>query len=219
MIRLGCFAVIAAVVCIGLGIQAWIAAAHSSKDPVTIKYSDLKGWQRDQNPYVTVNDLFIASFDGIVGKKAGTRTAWIPAIDAGGSFAADLRKWTDARGGPDTFPRKGGLRLLIKTTDTSDQHLMSLMSQHSITGMLVDNDVGIIKGMMLNKYYDSGEVRRCLVIEEGATPAGTLIIAGYFGGGLALLLLGLGLIVGPALGRRKAPVLAPEPTFAPPPQT
>ncbi|MBX3402530.1 MAG: hypothetical protein KF699_03860 [Phycisphaeraceae bacterium] len=208
MRRLGCLLVLAALGGITVGIGMLITASRATAEPVRINIADLTARQIDINPHVIVEGIFPCSVDAIIGRVRRKDAAWMPAIPATPQFVAALREWRERKGSIDSFPRQPGVKLLIKSSNTSDEHLLSLMGQSSIQGMLVKNDIGIVKGAALKKGYPGLVSTSCILLHEGAAPPGPMDALGTFGLAAALLVGGLAILFFPR--QKNAPMLAPQ---------
>lgn len=215
MRRLGCLLVLAALGGITVGIGMMITAARATPEPVRINIADLTARQIDINPHVIIEGIFPCSVDAIIGRVRRKDAAWMPAIPATPQFVAALREWRERKGSIDSFPRQPGVKLLIKSSNTSDEHLLSLMGQSSIQGMLVKNDIGIVKGAALKKGYPGLVSTSCILLHEGAAPPGPMDAFGTFGLAAALLVGGLAILFFPR--RNNTPALGPHPSLSAPP--
>lgn len=198
MIRLAFFLIIGCIAGIWVGVRGLIDWSRSSGTPVHISLDQLTREQIKTNPYVTIDNVFIDGYDATFGTSHNKGVYWMPAITVTPEFINALKAWHTAHPNPGNesaardLPRPQNVILIVKASDTPKTHALDLMAQSSVTGMLVDDEVGIFASGTLTKKYPGLDPRLCMVLDEGAKPdpsaaAGTIVIGILSGVGAVAL--------------------------------
>lgn len=180
------------------GVQEWRLAASASATPQEISLKDLIARGPGDNAHILLKE-FIPCDNYIYSKKENNNNwdeVWVPVIPPDA-----LPKLENLKLGPGALPLQqqiapGNVQAIIKSTHIHNEtELERLEKQPTLQGMVVNkiSSIGSEEKTKLIESYPGTDFNRCLIIEDGRTPAGMGLVVASLGGGGVLVLVGIGL--------------------------
>jgi hypothetical protein len=191
--RIGILLLIAGGFLIYLGVQEWQLSKSASAEPEAITLQALVARGPTGNPHVLVSNYDLDE-DRLVYEAAennaptGWTRVWVPVAPSG-----------EAQPGQ-PFPVQAVIRSK-RVHSAPDVHLL----QPTVHGVVVNGieSLGREEKKLLEEVAPGTDVSRCLIIDDDRSPSNAGSLAGYLGGGGALAVVGLLLLVWGVRGRAR----------------
>ncbi|MCA9244277.1 MAG: hypothetical protein KDA32_10000 [Phycisphaerales bacterium] len=170
-------------------------------EPQSITCAELSENGPGDNAHVVMNEFLLCDFSFVYqeGRDGSWTKVWVPAVPLGGEYHRKLLDSLDENGrmnGP--IPHPTDLKVLVKSKSARGEADVSALAElDSIQGLVI-NEIEGLKGeerRMLVQSYPGIDFDECWLLEVDREPASMAKVAGFGGGGAALIALGLFLLV------------------------
>ncbi len=169
--------------------------------PQSMSCADLAAKGPGDNAFIELSDFLLTTSSYVYEEKKGRwRKVWVPAVPLHGEYHNRLLAIVNDTTGtaPDNIPLPQDIRVIVQDGDArNDNDVEELASRNVIRGMVINEIAGLDNDTrtLLTESYPHVDFEQCYVFEVGRTPSGSGGLIGYFGGGAALLALGIGGLV------------------------
>jgi hypothetical protein len=190
--RIGLAFLVIGGVLIYFGVQEWQLAKSASAEPEAITLLALVARGQTGNPHVLVSNYEVNE-NGLVyqpgeNAAAGWSRVWVPVAPSGETEP----------GKP--FPVRAVIRSK-RVHSVADVHLLT----PTVRGMVINGieSLGSEERKLLEEVAPGTDVSRCLIVDDDRSPTNANSLLGHFGGGAALVAVGVLLMVWGIRGRLK----------------
>lgn len=177
------------------GVQEFRLRGAAKAEPQLITCAELAENGPGDNAHVIMSDFLLVVLAYVYeGKTDGPWSkVWVPAVPLGGHYHQGLLDKMDADGnieGPIAMPAY--IPEIVKSTKARYQYdVDDLSKQNTVQGLII-NSVETLKDeemKLLKENYPSVDFDECWILEVDRKPASLVKVAGFGGGGIALLAL------------------------------
>lgn len=192
-------------------------ADTASAEPEVIRLADLIARGPQGNSHIVLTEFDLCE-DIVYQEKEKTNTwdkVWIPIVPKAAAPAAPNGKAKPRPADVQRAPRTAISAILLSQHVASEDEIASkLGNQPKLQGMVTNliDKLGYKERKLLEEGYPGTDFSKCIIFEEGRTPAGSTKVFALWGGGVALILIGLGCFIYGFMPRRTA--LAPAESIA-----
>jgi hypothetical protein len=176
-----------------MGYGEWQLAQSASATPEEISLKALLERGAEGNPNVMLTNFVMGQNIVFSSRKERWTKVWVPIVPIEDLKAEDGKA-----------KQVESIRALLCSTNVHDaQELETRLNKPSLQGLVINKvaSVGSKEADLLKSSYPQFDVERCLIIQEGRTPADAMKMLLYFGGGGALIVVSLVMFV---VARRQA---------------
>lgn len=183
------------------GYQEMSLASKTEPTPQAISCQDLSDSGPGDNANVEMSDFLLCTmsyvYEGIGSSDTVYKTVWIPAVPLNGEYHQKLLALLDDEGNLTSEPpMPRSLGVLVKTSKaSSDNAIVDLADQDTLSGLVINEiaSLGSDEKKILVDSYPGVDFDKVWIIEHGREPAGAGKTYGLMGGGLAMIVVGLGI--------------------------
>jgi hypothetical protein len=189
-----------------IGVQDFRLNQASKAEPQEITCVDLVANGPGDNALIVIGDFLLCDFAFVYEEKGNDWSkVWVPAVPLGGEFHQKLLSMVGEDGRlTGEVPMPKDVKVIVKSTDVSNEReLSNLAEKDTLQGLVINQieSLGSEEEKILKESYPTVDFDDCWIVEVGRAPATIGRIAGFFLGGVALMVIG-GLI---ALSGRESP--------------
>jgi hypothetical protein len=183
------------------GYQEMSLASKTDPTPQEITCQELSDSGPGDNAHVVMSDFLLCTmayvYEGVGDSDTAYKTVWVPAVPLGGAYHQMLLSMLDDEGNlQGNMPLPRDLAVLVKTSKvTSGEALDRLADRDTLSGLVINEiaSLGSQEKKILIDSYPGVDFDKVWILEHGRKPAGAGKMYGLMGGGLALMLVGLGI--------------------------
>ncbi len=183
------------------GYQEMSLASKTDATPQTITCQALSDSGPGDNANVVMSDFLLCTmayvYEGVGSSDSVYSTVWVPAVPLDGTYHRLLKSMLDEEGNiVGDLPMPTDLAVLVKTSKTPNDEALDRLAAADTLGGLVINEIASLDSeekKLLSESYPGVDFDKVWILEHGRVPAGAGKMYGLMGGGLALLVLGLGI--------------------------
>jgi hypothetical protein len=193
------------------GFYEWQLSSGASAKPEEISLRDLIARGPKGNPNIILKDFefsgdYVHEYDEKRGPNSAWTKVWIPVFPAG---TVPQPPPPGQPGGVPANQEQLKIRALVYSTKVHNEpELEAMCNRPTLRGMVTNTvqSLGADEKKHLQQDHPGTDFTNCLIIEEGREPASAGVLILIFGGGGALLLGALALLVLPLMvGRAETP--------------
>ena len=189
------------------GSQEKTLAGTASEQPEEVRLEDLIARGPEGNSHIILTE-FETCADCVYQYRKKSKTwekVWIPIIPKSTEQVVpeDEGKKADVPGRP---PAPGTVKAILVSKNVSNEAEMDtkLSNQPRLQGMVTNtiDKLGYSEKKLLGESYRSTDFTKCIIFEEGRTPAGSMKVYLLWAGGAALIIIGIGCFIYGFMPRR-----------------
>lgn len=178
-----------------ISVQDFRLSSASDVEPRQITCAELVANGPGDNAHIVMGEFLLCDFAFVYEEHGKTWSkVWVPAVPLGGAFHLKLLSLLDEQGNlTEDVPMPTDVKVIIKSSDVSnDRELSSMAGKDTLQGVVVNKieSLGSEEKKMLKESYPMVDFDDCWILEVGRRPATMAKLAGFFFGGVALMVTG-----------------------------